>query len=149
MSLVSFPNDERNGLSVEVFNGHPTTRLRHRPFADDVARVLRDAGLENGTVRILFLDKKEHRALNVEFLGHDYDTDVITFPLEADPLEGEIYVSVEQGRKQADEFEVSYYREWRRLVIHGALHLVGYDDATDEEREAMRELEDHYLEQSG
>ncbi len=136
---------EPDRLVVEVFNAHGRTRLQRHFFVDDVTRVLIDAGINRGVVRVLFLDEKEHRAMNVEFLGHDFDTDVITFPLEEDPIEGEIYVNIEQGRRQAREHKVPFYHEWRRLAIHGALHLAGYLDSTVEEKRVMRDLENHYL----
>jgi len=132
-------------LSVIVINAHSSSRLRHQPFIDAVAGVLSFAGVERGEIRIVFVDEKELLRLNRDFLGHDYDTDVITFPLESDPLEAEIYISVEMARRQAGEEGVSFYDEARRLAIHGTLHLVGYDDGTTEEREQMRRLEDRFL----
>ncbi len=83
--------------------------------------------------------------MNREFLQHDYYTDVITFPLEEKPLEGEIYISVDRAREQAAEHNVGVYHEVRRLAIHGTLHLLGHDDATTQEREEMRSLENHFL----
>lgn len=83
--------------------------------------------------------------MNREFLGHDYDTDVITFPLEADPVEAEIYINVDQARLQAEQEQVGLYVELRRLAIHGALHLCGFDDATTEEKAEIGRLEDRFL----
>ena len=142
---------DRNGVrpdepSVTVINAHPSCRLRHQPFIAAVSGVLAFAGVEQGEIRIIFVDEAELLQLNRDFLGHDYHTDVITFPIESDPLEGEVYISVEMTRTQAGEEGVSFYEEARRLAIHGALHLVGYDDGTTEEREAMRRLEDRFLE---
>ena len=130
---------------VSVINAHPTVRLRHAPFVDDVTNVLRSGGVDSGEVRVIFVDRTELLRLNREFLGHDYDTDVITFPIESDPLEGEVYISVEMARTQAGEEWVRFYEEARRLAIHGALHLIGYDDATPEQKRTMRELEDRFL----
>lgn len=130
---------------IEVFNEDRNTRLRKRVFEADIERVLRGYKVERAVIRVIFLDARAHRQLNLDFLGHDYDTDVITFPIEEEPLEGEVYVNVDEGRRQAKERRIPHYLEWRRLVIHGTLHLLGFDDATDTDRVEMRLKEDHYL----
>ena len=130
---------------VEVYNEDSVTRLRKDLFVRDVKSVLRHFEVRDATVRVVFLDLVRHREMNRDFLGHDYDTDVITFPIEVEPLEGEIYVNVSVGRSQAIERKIPHYLEWRRLVIHGVLHLVGLDDATEKERGEMRRKEDFFL----
>ena len=93
------------------------------------------------------------RDLNRRFLGHDYDTDVVSFPLgdpprsphDARALDGEVYVDLDTAAERHEEFGVSFADEVRRYVVHGVLHLAGYDDATPPERRALRALEDHYL----
>ncbi|MBK7986366.1 MAG: rRNA maturation RNase YbeY [Ignavibacteria bacterium] len=84
--------------------------------------------------------------MNRKFLQHDYPTDVITFPLEDNPLEGEIYISIDTAIEQARDYNVSVAQELMRLAAHGTLHLIGYDDSTDEERARMSELETLYIE---
>jgi rRNA maturation RNase YbeY len=83
--------------------------------------------------------------LNKQYLQHDYATDVITFPLDEQPLYGEIYVSLETARRQANEYGVTVVNELCRLAVHGALHLLGYDDATLEDRAAMHKLESKFI----
>jgi rRNA maturation RNase YbeY len=84
--------------------------------------------------------------MNRTYLRHDYATDVISFPLgEGDAVEGELYVNLDRARVQARRYGVSPTRELMRLVIHGTLHLVGFDDGREEERERMRMREDQYL----
>ena len=83
--------------------------------------------------------------MNRKFLSHNYSTDVISFSIEEDPLEGEIYINLDQARIQAKEEGTGLYQEVRRLAIHGVLHLVGYDDSTKEERREMSKLEDRFL----
>ena len=96
-------------------------------------------------VNVILVDDEELLRMNREHLRHDYYTDVITFTIEEKPLEGEIYISLDRAREQAGEYRVGVYEEVTRLAIHGALHLAGYDDATEGERERMRGLEDRYL----
>jgi rRNA maturation RNase YbeY len=131
--------------TISVINAHPTTRLPRAQIQHDVEGVLRGEGVDAAEVNVVLVSDEELHQMNREHLGHDYVTDVITFPLEERPLEGEIYISIDRAREQAVEYGVGLYDEIRRLAIHGALHLAGYDDATERERGRMRELEDRYL----
>ena len=94
---------------------------------------------------MIFVDAPTLLQMNRDFLGHDYHTDVITFPLEERPLEGEIYIDLDTAAAQAREYGVRFQLEVRRLVIHGMLHLLGYDDATPTLRAEMSALEDRFL----
>lgn len=86
------------------------------------------------------------RAMNRRFLKHDYTTDVLSFPLsEEGRCEGEIYVNLDKVNEQAREYGVSPESELARLVIHGTLHLVGYDDQKTNDRETMRSVEDSHV----
>jgi rRNA maturation RNase YbeY len=131
--------------AISIINAHPTTRLRRAPIRSGVEAALRGDRIESAEINVILVGDEELHAMNREHLGHDYRTDVITFPLEKEPLEGEIYISVDRAREQAAEYGVGLYDEVRRLAIHGALHLAGYDDGSDTEREEMRRLEDRYL----
>lgn len=86
------------------------------------------------------------RRINRAFLGHDYSTDVISFPLK-DGLgfDGELYINLDRAKTQAKEYDVPYSQEVRRLLIHGTLHLLGYDDTTTKQRKRMQRREDYYL----
>jgi probable rRNA maturation factor len=86
--------------------------------------------------------------INKEFLAHDYYTDVITFPYhetDEEPLEGDIYISIERTAENAATAKVTPLHELARVMVHGVLHLCGYDDATDELRAAMHDKENFYL----
>jgi probable rRNA maturation factor len=135
----------RRRHEVYVINAHPSVRMPHAPIADAVARVLAGERVNGGEVSVILVDDEELLAMNRRHLDHDYYTDVITFGLEVDPLEGEIYISVDRAREQALDVGVRLGDELQRLAVHGALHLAGYDDATDAERRRMTELEDRYL----
>jgi rRNA maturation RNase YbeY len=130
---------------IAVINAHPRTRLRRTEIVARVEDTLRREGVPQAQVNVIFVSDDELLEMNREHLQHDYFTDVITFKLEDDPLEGEIYISLDRAREQASEYGIGLYDEVKRLAIHGALHLCGYDDATDAEREQMRRLEDRYL----
>jgi len=84
--------------------------------------------------------------INSEFLGHDYYTDIITFNYnKGKTVNGEIYISVDRVRENADKYSVAFKSEIRRVVFHGFLHLCGYDDSTAEQKRKMAEMEEMYL----
>jgi probable rRNA maturation factor len=96
---------------------------------------------------VVYVDSRRCRALNRKFLRHDYVTDVLSFPLgdTGQGVEGEVYVNLDRARKQAGEYGVSESSERDRLVVHGTLHLLGYDDRTRAAALRMRRREDWYL----
>lgn len=90
------------------------------------------------------------RSINRRYLGHDWVTDVLAFPLsEGRAIEGEIYVNLDRARMQARQYKVSTTDETRRLIVHGLLHLAGYDDGTASKRRRMTARENDYVERLG
>lgn len=85
--------------------------------------------------------------LNVRFLNHNTLTDVITFNLSEirNTINGEIYISVERVRENANNLKVEFLDELNRVMVHGVLHLLGYSDKKSREKKQMREKEDSYL----
>ena len=85
--------------------------------------------------------------INKQFLQHDTYTDIVTFELSENPdiTEGEIYISIDQVKENADQFEVTYQQELHRVIFHGALHLCGFKDKSKKDQAKMREKEDEYL----
>jgi len=87
--------------------------------------------------------------INKQFLDHDTYTDIVTFDMTEydDELIGEIYVSVERIKENAEKFDVSYENELHRVIFHGALHLCGFKDKSKADKEEMRKREDQCLKQ--
>ncbi|MBC9910933.1 rRNA maturation RNase YbeY [Chitinophaga varians] len=85
--------------------------------------------------------------INKQFLKHDTYTDIVTFEMGEDPeiTEGEIYISVDRVKENAQKFQVSVNQELHRVIFHGALHLCGFRDKSKTESALMREKEDEYL----
>lgn len=125
-------------------------RLSIRPdFIEACVRnVLVGEDVLRAEVGIVLGNRALVRALNRRYLEHDQATDVLSFPLsgDGDVLQGEVYVDLDTAEERCAEFGTSFVMEAARYVVHGILHLVGYSDETDEQRDAMRELEDKYLE---
>lgn len=106
---------------------------------------IREEGSTLDNLNFIFCSDEYLYQLNVEYLQHDTYTDVITFPYSDDSVEGDIFISVERTRDNAQDFGVSPMHELHRVIIHGVLHLIGYDDHSDEDEAAMRAKENHYL----
>ncbi|MFN3595794.1 MAG: rRNA maturation RNase YbeY [Rubricoccaceae bacterium] len=136
--------------ALEVHNTHPTRRLDEAAVAALVARILDGEGFTLGALGVILADHAAVHALNRDWLGHDYETDVLSFSLDDDAparrvIDGEVYVDLDTAAERAPEFETTFEQEALRYVAHGVLHLAGYDDATDDARAFMRRLEDRYL----
>ena len=125
------------------------------PFDDDTADRL-SAWVEEAfateaaamhAVVFIFCDDEYLLELNREHLQHDYYTDILTFPLHDDgePIDGEMYISIDRVRENATTLGISFEKELCRVMIHGVLHLIGYDDHTDDDRNHIRAREDAYL----
>lgn len=128
---------------VSVFNAHRRYRLRKGRVEQYVKRVL---GRKKASISIVFVDSHRCKTINRTFLGHNFVTDVISFRLEQPPgLEGEVYVNLDRAKQQAEEYNVSFANEVARLVIHGTLHLIGYDDANANDAQKMKLIEDAHV----
>jgi probable rRNA maturation factor len=107
-------------------------------------RVAKHEKLQGG-VDIVFCSDEKVRELNKAYRKLDKVTDVLSFGWEEEDFAGEIFIAVDQVRYQAPRFNNNYFNELRRVVVHGMLHLCGYDHMKTGERRLMREKEDRYL----
>ena len=133
-------------MRVDISYDHPVLRLSRKETIRTIGGVVRGEGRRVKTVSVVFTDNGRIRDINRKHLRHDYVTDVIAFELEPRPvLEAEIYVNLDRARLQAKRFRVSFSEETKRLLIHGMLHLLGYDDRTPALRNRMSRREDALL----
>lgn len=111
-----------------------------------IERVVKLEELELGDLAFVFCDDAYLHKLNVQFLDHDTLTDILTFDYTVGKqINGEIYISEERVRDNADDFNVNFIDELHRVIIHGVLHLCGYKDKTSSEEVKMREMENKAL----
>ena len=148
---ATFTDSPTHRLTViEVHDAHPARTLDADAVRRAVEAVCEGEGVRVASLGVVLGDHALVHDLNREWLGHDYETDVVSFELDEEAagrgeIDGEVYVDLDTAAERAGEFDVTPEHEALRYVVHGVLHLVGYDDATDAEREAMRALEDRYL----
>ncbi|MCI7177472.1 MAG: rRNA maturation RNase YbeY [Candidatus Cryptobacteroides sp.] len=99
-----------------------------------------------GYISIIFCSDNYVLDINQKYLQHDYFTDIITFDYcEGDRLSGDLFISVDSVRENSVEFGTEFKDELNRVIIHGLLHLVGYDDHTEKDIKLMRSKENYYL----
>jgi len=101
---------------------------------------------KEGELSFVFCSDAYLLKMNIDYLKHDFYTDVITFDYtEGDIISGDVFISIERIKENAEKYNVSFENELQRVMIHGVLHLVGYKDKTEEELKQMREKESQYL----
>jgi rRNA maturation RNase YbeY len=132
--------------AIAVFNAHPARRRRRKETMRAVRTVLAGEGRRRAVISVVFVNDRFMTKMNGAFLRHRGTTDVISFPLgERGTTEGEVYVNLDSAVRQSREYGESYAREAMRLVIHGTLHLLGYDDRTTGKRKTMKQREERYV----
>lgn len=112
-----------------------------------LATVFAEENIAFKSVSYIFCNDEYLLTLNKQYLNHDTLTDILTFTLSGVslPIVSEIYISVERVEENAIVHEVNFLNELYRVMIHGILHLCGYNDSTLEEKAQMRRKEDFYL----
>ncbi|MBC8479597.1 MAG: rRNA maturation RNase YbeY [FCB group bacterium] len=123
--------------------------LNFSVLEDCCRTVMRDHDQTRGDVTFIFTTDDVLNKLKIKFFDEDVLTDVIAFNLEEDdePVEGEIYISWDRAKENAEIYEQPVNSELKRLAIHATLHLLGFEDTTEKEQKEMRSLEEKYLNQ--
>lgn len=131
-----------------------------RYYCEDISFKLKDKALNNkwlkmvaaselrkiGDINIIFCSDNYILDVNMKYLQHDYFTDIITFDYcENDILSGDLFISIDSVRENALFYGTEFPEELNRVMVHGVLHLIGYDDHTEEDIKTMRSKEDYYL----
>ena len=100
-----------------------------------------------GDISIIFCSDNYILDVNMKYLSHDYFTDIITFDYcEGKTLSGDLFISIDSVRENASFYGSEFSDELNRVIVHGLLHLIGYDDHNENDRKIMREKENYYLE---
>jgi probable rRNA maturation factor len=152
-------NDNFDNLEQELFEEESDPIVFHSEdinfeLAENqkIAEWIESAALSEGksisSVNFIFCSDEYLYQMNMEYLQHDTYTDVITFPYsstEDDFIEGDIFISIDRTADNAKKFGVSHEIELHRVMIHGVLHLIGYDDKSPAKKKIMTAKEDEYL----
>ena len=120
--------------------------IRRRDTSAWVKAVAASYGKKVGEIAYIFVDDEEILRVNREYLQHDYYTDIITFDYtEGDTISGDLFISLDTVRTNAEQYGKPYEEELHRVIIHGILHLCGINDKGPGEREQMEAAEDKAL----
>ncbi|MBC8352954.1 MAG: rRNA maturation RNase YbeY [Planctomycetes bacterium] len=156
VSRTSQVSEPTNGLSdllganvikVDIANEQSNHVFEVELLQEAVRIVLAGEAVTEGDVSVAIVDDATIHVLNRKYLEHDYATDVLSFLLSTpgEPLEGEVIVSADTAAREGVRFGWTDVDELLLYVVHGTLHLVGYDDRSDSERATMRAKESQYL----
>ena len=133
---------------INIENIFAGVKVKKKPIKEFTRYLLAKEGISKAEINIVLVDDEYITRLNQKFLNKDSTTDVLSFSLadeSNDQIEGEVYTNINQIMRQAEDYHVTFNEELNRIIIHGVLHLIGFDDLTDEQKKIMTEKEDQYL----
>lgn len=132
---------------VELFYEDTQSLKLHRLTLNKYVKNLINSELNKlGEISVILCSDKYLLEINIEYLKHNYYTDIITFNyVEGKVISGDLFISVDRVKENSREFNTDFIKELYRVIFHGILHLIGYNDKTEEEQKLMREKEDLYL----
>ena len=120
--------------------------LNLKRVSDWLSQTIRKEQKEIGNLNFVFSSDEYLLSMNQEYLNHDTYTDVITFNyVENNLISGDIFISAERVKENALLYSSNFTDELHRVIVHGVLHLIGYNDKTDREAQEIRAKEDFYL----
>ena len=135
-------------LSMVAFYFEDTDfKLRHKTRIKEWLRLVAESEVFTlGNISVIFCSDNYILDINQKYLHHDYFTDIITFDYsEGGRISGDLFISVDSVRENSVEYGTEFEDELHRVIVHGILHLIGYDDHTEDEIKTMRSKEDYYL----
>jgi probable rRNA maturation factor len=115
-------------------------------YEDWISRIIESEGFDEGEINYIFCDDEYLHKINVEYLDHDTLTDIISFDYTVGNLiQGDIFVSIERVYDNANDFNVSFEEELKRVLSHGVLHYCGYKDKSPKDEALMRSKEEEKM----
>ena len=115
-------------------------------FSNWITKVIASENKKEGEVNYIFCDDEYLLKINIEHLGHDTLTDIISFDYTVgNEINGDVFISVERVKDNAIDYNVSFDEELKRVLVHGVLHYCGYKDKSDKDELLMRSKEDEKL----
>lgn len=132
---------------ISYFNQDIDFKLKGKLINNQWLKLVAESEIRRiGDINIIFCSDNYILDVNMKYLGHDYFTDIITFDYcEKDRLNGDLFISIDSVRENALHYGTEFETELDRVMVHGVLHLIGYDDHSKKDIKVMREKEDYYI----
>lgn len=129
------------------YNYETEFELSHEAaFSNWISKVIESENKKEGEINYIFCDDEYLLEINQQYLDHDTLTDIISFDYSVgNELHGDIFISIERVRENAEDFSVSFDDELKRVMIHGVLHYCGYKDKSESDEQIMRNKEDEKI----
>jgi rRNA maturation RNase YbeY len=128
------------------FEGIGPVVLKKNLLKNYIRDIIANEGFRQGEISLIFCSDEYLLDVNRKYLKHDFFTDIITFNYSEDKvISGDLFISLDRVRENAEKFSVSFAQELMRVVFHGILHMTGFDDKSGEEQVRMRKRENDYL----
>lgn len=133
---------------IRYFNEDIQFKLKRKIFNNKWLKIVAGSEMKRlGDIDIIFCSDPYILELNLKYLQHDYFTDIITFDYcEGDSLSGDLFISIDSVRENSISYGTDFEDELNRVMVHGLLHLIGYDDHSESDIAQMRAKENYYLE---
>lgn len=116
-------------------------------ISSEIDKLIVNEKMQAGDLSVIFCSDKYLLEMNKKHLEHDYYTDIITFNyVSGNLISGDLFISIDRVRENAIKFNTDFCQELYRVIFHGVLHLIGYNDTTSSDKQLMRLKENEYLE---
>ena len=135
-------------INVQIETDQRLAKFKEKHIFKLVSVVMKSENIKSAEILLIFTTDNILMELKKKYFNQEHYTDVIAFRLNdynEDKIEGEIYISVPQVRKNAKQYNQAFNKELSRIIIHGSLHLLNYKDKTPQEKIKMTEREDYFL----
>jgi len=133
-------------MKIQIHQTDPSIQINEQQYKDLCRRVVSEIKLNAASCALVFVNDQTLKRMHAQYLDDPTKTDVITFNLGDESIEGEIYISTDRARVQAKIYSVTPEEEIVRLIVHGLLHLKGYDDREEKDRIILKEEENRLVE---
>ena len=134
-------------MSIQIaFEDIKPLKINKNSVKRNIKSLISNEFKKSGNISVILCSDSYLLEINKQFLKHNYYTDIITFNYcEGDVVSGDLYISTDRVKENADNFASTFIEELYRVIFHGILHLLGYNDKTKEEQVEMRKKENFYL----
>ena len=133
-------------MAIHFHNEEVSTSFNKTIVSNWLNNCIQDLDYKTGDISIIFCSDDYLLDINKKYLNHDYFTDIITFNYnEKNTIIGDLFISIDRVRENAKELKVDFNNELFRVIIHGVLHLCGYNDKTQDQQKEIRAKEDEFL----